>query len=617
MKMPTIRPVGVGKLLVVKQKLLGYRQGEISHIENVQAKETRERVHRTLRQVEETETLETSSESESLRDFQSTERFEMENEIQRMTKSETSFNAGLDVSGTFGPVTIAASAKFATSNSKEESEKQASKYAKEVTSRAVEKLVEKARRARTIRRLDEVREKNFHGFANATDTNFSGIYCWVDKFYRNKIVDYGQRLFYEFTVPEPAAFYLFATMKNLAAKNLPVEPPVPVNPTTGAPLAALDIDRENYLVLAASATAEGIEPPPPQWLIVAKAFSRDMNSSDWSFSNEELKVPKGYIARFGDYDVSYTWETDADDKSGYIQIGTQCSFDLNGPFPDLIKLSRETDTIPISGSGYGILTFVLNVEVSCELTDEAFERWQLKTYAAIMAAYQKALSTYEDKVAAAQLDATAQLGSSPELNRETERAELKRACITLWAQPDLGSIDAVKVKTAPHPSDYPEIDVLESRWLARQVEFFEESFDWINMTYDLVPYYWGRKTAWLDLFKPACSDPIFERFLRAGAARVRVPVKPAEAERILYFQLTGTIWSGGAIPALSSTNHPDASLYMSYLEELAGQDASSDDPDLPVKIEASDSSTWISKVPTSLVWLPGANALPYEDENTP
>lgn len=616
MKMPTIRPVGVGQLLVVKQKLLGYRAGEISHIENVQAKETRERVHRTLQQVEETETLETSTESESLRDIQSTERFEMENEISRMTKSETSFNAGLDVSGSFGPVTIAASAKFATSNSKEESEKQASKYAKELTSRATEKLVEKARRARTIRRLNEVREKNFHGFANAGETNFSGIYCWVDKYYRNKIVDYGQRLFYEFTVPEPASFYVFATMKNLLSKNLPVKPTAPVHPDTGAPLQAVDIDRENYLGLVASATAEGVEAPPPHTLIIAKSFSRDL-SGDWSFSNEELKVPKGYIAQFGEYAVSYTLKDDDGDKSGYIQIGTRCSFDLEGPFPDIIDLRLETDTIPISGSGYGILTFVLNVEVNCDLSPEAFQRWQLKTYAAIMAAYQKELSTYEDKVAAAQLDVTAQLGSSPELNREVERAELKRGCITLWAQPELGSIDGLKVNTtADHPKNYPEIDVLESRWLAQQVEFFEESFDWANITYELMPYYWGRKTAWLDLHQPACADPLFERFLRAGAARVRVPVKPAEVERVLFFQLTGTIWSGGPVPALSTTNHPDASLYMSYLDELAGATIATEDPDRPVDITKSDLSTWTSKVPTSLVWLPGANPLPFADDET-
>ena len=51
------RPVGVGNLQVVRQEIIGYRPGEISHIENVLEGEM---LHRRTRRHEFVETFETS-----------------------------------------------------------------------------------------------------------------------------------------------------------------------------------------------------------------------------------------------------------------------------------------------------------------------------------------------------------------------------------------------------------------------------------------------------------------------------------------------------------------------------------------------------------------------------
>ncbi len=61
---PTIKPLGIGDLKVVKQKLVRYEAGEVAHIENVMAQETRSRQHRRLRQFEEIVELEQEREEE-------------------------------------------------------------------------------------------------------------------------------------------------------------------------------------------------------------------------------------------------------------------------------------------------------------------------------------------------------------------------------------------------------------------------------------------------------------------------------------------------------------------------------------------------------------------------
>src|SRR5206468_1152911 len=104
------------------QKLARYEAGEVAHIENVLAREKRGRHHRRLRQVEETVTTEQEREEENRRDLQSTERFEMETETQKTIKSDTSLQAGLELSASYGPVSLSAYAKFASNDSKEESD---------------------------------------------------------------------------------------------------------------------------------------------------------------------------------------------------------------------------------------------------------------------------------------------------------------------------------------------------------------------------------------------------------------------------------------------------------------------------------------------------------------
>lgn len=154
-----IKPIGIADLKVVKQTLVRYAAGEVAHIENVMATESRGRHHRRLRQMEETITSEFERTEESKRDLQTTERFEMQQETQKTIQSETRFQIGAEVSAGFGPVQIGVSTQFSTSNSKTESDLNAVNYAKEVVEHSLESLVERVREERVIRTLDEFEEK--------------------------------------------------------------------------------------------------------------------------------------------------------------------------------------------------------------------------------------------------------------------------------------------------------------------------------------------------------------------------------------------------------------------------------------------------------------------------
>ena len=205
---PKITPLGIGDLMVLKKELIGYLPGPISYIESIMAFESRGREHRRLRRIEETVVTEQERTEESRHDLQVAERFGLEQEMHKTIQSDTKFEAGAEVSAGFGPVTIGAYARFSTGQSKSESQRNSTNYAKEITERSLNSLIERVRTERTLKTIEEFEEKNEHRFDNTTGDNRAGIYRFVDEYYRAKVVNYGKRLFYEFIVPEPAAFYI-------------------------------------------------------------------------------------------------------------------------------------------------------------------------------------------------------------------------------------------------------------------------------------------------------------------------------------------------------------------------------------------------------------------------
>lgn len=613
---PLIAPMGIGDLKVTKQKLLRYEAGEVAHIENVLARERRGRQHRRLRQVEELVVREEEREEESRRDLQSTERFELESESQQTIKSETTFQAGLELSASYGPISLNALAKFASNNSKEESDTNSTKYAKEVVEKTTSRLLERVREERRTRTLEEVEETNTHGFRNDSAQNVTGVYRWVDKIYRQKVVNYGKRLMFQFVVPEPAAFYLFAQRYNYESKVLPAKPAAPTAPGTSRALAPQDINRTNYRGLVASTGATDAQPAPADQLVLVKTLSREIPASGngaqyFAFTNEDIEVPKGYQAVTGWFARATTFPEGSNTTVDVFVGGDYVA----GPGYEAVDLGNASGKIGVSMVGYNIRGLAMTIQIQLSLTTESYQAWQLATYKSIMNAYRAQLLDYQERLAAMEIQQGVAIGgNNPLLNRETEKEELKRACLILWAGSEIDVLDGVvdrattSVRTNP-----PEIIRGNAIDNGTTIDFFERAFDWRNITYALHPYFWGRESTWLDRSTLKSVDPILERFLKAGAATVTVPVQPSFTEAVLWYQLTGDIWTGGPIPELSSTGDPDAELYNGYLTEIADE---SDvvDVEADVVIDEDDPNAWVVRLPTTLVWLQPGPELPSIEE---
>jgi hypothetical protein len=85
--------------------------------------------------------------------------------------------------------------------------------------------------------------------------------------------------------------------------------------------------------------------------------------------------------------------------------------------------------------------------------------------------------------------------------------------------------------------------------------FFEQAFEWEEMTYFFYPYYWSRLPTWYDKAVMTHDDPLFLEFLKAGAARVVVPVRPGFEAEFQYYLMTGQTWGGGELFGLVDSDY--------------------------------------------------------------
>ncbi|HYG96556.1 MAG TPA: hypothetical protein VD741_05550 [Solirubrobacterales bacterium] len=614
-----IKPLGVGDLKVVKQELLAYEPGEVAYIENVLKGETKKREHRSLDRTETTLMRIEEEAKETQRDTQSTDRFELKREAAQTIKEDMSIKAGLSVTASYGPIVATASGDFAYSTAKEQSEKSSAEFARQVVDRSISKIQTKVVSQRTVNTINEVEETNTHTLDNDEGSeHVVGIYRWVDKRYRAQIYNYGLRMMLEFVIPEPGAFFLAA--HSGSQLKVDAEPPVPFlnDLTAGLPkflartLTASDLDETNYRRYAARYGATGISPPPPLFRSIGTSLSVENIEEGKSIAatSKEFVVPEGYTLSGYRFSASVLW---TNHPKFTVQVGGRHHTLVNDPSGGHARLIAtdvgSTDaisdgTVPLSVAAYDVRAYSVTIEGDCKRIPEAFAAWQLQTYDKIAEAYRAQKTAYDQQVAEAKARAAESIqGHNPALNRSIVQSELKKLCITMMTGQHFRQFDAV-TNPSDAPIRHPEIDVEEALREGPIIQFFEQAFEWEQMTYLFYPYFWGRKSKWVNLTTNVeDSDPVFQQFLTAGACRVVVPVPIAYSKAVIYMlqspatDLAQKVWLGGEPPTLESP------LYESLAEEIRDQ---TDDLDGATP----EGAPWEFKLPTTLVWLQPGSELP-------
>ena len=592
-----IKPLGIGDLKVVKQKLKSYELGEVAHIENVLRGEYKERKYRVLDRTEETLTVSEETQEETTKDTQTTERFELKKESENTIQEQMSVQAGVTVSGSYGMMSFGAHGDFAYSTSSQESTKNSSNFAREVVDKSVTRIQKNIKQERVTKKLHEVEELDTHGLDNKGQAdNLTGIYRWVDKYYEAQIYNYGRRMMFEFIIPEPSAFFQYAQTH---------QPKKDVKAPVALPdwLTHKDITEWNYQTFIRDYQIQGVLPPPAAHKVVSVVMSSDAqieNGTSLSKSSKDLVVPEGYVCENLTFSVSLIYENNPQVKisAGKEHVWSWANNNARRRF-DVIGGSVGTaydSIIPVAINCYDINSYFITVIATCARTWEKYETWQIQTFEKITAAYQALKASYEQQVA--QRDSQQGIvihGQNPRINREIEKNELKKGSVKLLMDTwQFGSFNAMK-QSGDNP---PDFDIFDAVGEGKVSQFFEQAFEWENITYLFYPYMWGRFNQWINKINTNDEDPLFTKFLQSGSARVLVPVHPGYNDAVMYFlENNGAIWGGGEPPRL------DDPLFISLADELREQ---TDD----LANATPEGDPWPVILPTTLVYLQKDATLP-------
>ncbi|KAH7096046.1 hypothetical protein FB567DRAFT_575688 [Paraphoma chrysanthemicola] len=648
-KKSNIKPTGVGDLLVVRDHVWSYIGGDIGAIQNVLKSEI---LLRETKRLDRTELVEfTSSEltTEEEKEDITTKRFALAKEANDVIKQDSSMKAGVSTT-VYGPyVTVKGDLSVAQSSSTESSNKIASQFSQDVTSRAASKIIEKTFSSTSRTTISEFTERNKHEFRNngTGATNISGVYQWVNKVSQCQMYNYGRRLLIDITIPEPAALLLTQS----TGGNPTLKEPQPFTES------ATDLHEGNFSTIAARYQATGIKPPGEMLISVSKSFKAEIAPGEvpkpgmgharflggQASANFDLEVPVGYLIYAAKIQVGVrtgqwlNWEVvEGRGQSNWMpspqhtrkpnphisvagrlirpdsatieeiqpQIGTKLD-DASATeaekllFQDSVATVFFTDVmlgdkIAVAIAQEFCLACSGTIQLYCIRAPNAYAQWQQSVYDAILTAYISKKMEYDrlrSETAISTMSVTT--GNNPLENTSIISTEMKRAAIAFLTQQNFELFGSV-VQGSDGIPDVEDFDKALKQ--ARYADFFEKAFEWENITYALYPYFWAHRDTWNQRIGFHSPDPAFSAFVKAGMAKVTVPARLGFGLEVLHLLDSGRLWQDGPISTLMTED------YYSIGQEVLDAEQN------PTEVKVSE--PWYTVIPTDLVRLRKDDELP-------
>lgn len=599
-----IREIGIADYKKVVAHVCCYDAGEVAHIENIMAKELRSKTTTRERIEEITQTTETQQETENLTDSTSSERFEMQSEVSKLLQEQRQFDAHANFSASWksgGSYSLDVGANYATNTSKEESNRQAVTQAKEVTQRAMERIVTKFRTELVKKTTERFKEENVHAFDNRLgEHHVSGVYRFINAIYKNQVYNYGKRMMYEFMIPQPSKLHRLGMLENQGTVVTTTVVEKPIDPRTIGLVDSSYLNEYNYKTWIAKygASAKAF---PQREIFVGKSFNYNSNTASTAYTQAAaIDIPEHYLTNMAQVNFTGMEALGPWDRKVITSVGniSRISAPNRIELTDFFYIRQYKNTLPVSMSCTSYVTCTVTINVSCLISSEAINQWQQETYDAIIKAYQEKLAAYNDALAQNQTSADASLGTNPGFYRDIEQLVLRKNCISyLMDETKMGQ--GFYTGTTLKTFALQQTQAMDN--YASFAKFMEQAFEWNLISYNFYPFYWGKRDNWPELYQYDCNDPLFRSFMQAGLARVVVTVKPGFENAVMHYMVTGQIWNGGQVPVL------DNPLYLSIVDELKEQEYVVED-------------TWETVVPTSLIALQNsgvaidASGLPCGDD---
>jgi hypothetical protein len=532
-----VEPVGNLHLERIEMYPVGVQRGELVHSLPLAPGETVNISHKewsvTEREFE--DIVQDSFEGYSEQGVAEKTDIAMSNESQ--SQHATALNVGASLSASYSAVTLSTSFGYNATTNDTQSRKDSRNHSMEITKKASARTKKDHKVTFKVTSVAGSEDQSVRVISNPSATDSMRIdYFQLARKWKIDLLRYGLRMTYDIVIPNPGSgiVKLVGDVRALdAVISTPFVFTLPLSAIYYNSLASDPHAISNYDQLAAQFNAVVTAPPEAQkWVNVHKETVEVSDYGDVHFDSVEFDIDSNYYIY--SFQFEFNFQTNSGETNDYFRMlaGESISAGLN-------KLIGKSGHLSVDFVYQYVYNFAINITFLCRPKVQVLLDWRLQVWNQLRQAaqdqYNKNMQNYLDRRA----ELVREIADYDALTlRRMEREEIMKGVLR-WIfgpqfylvpfniaslfGPDSNDPDAQDVLDPNRLSDAEWLDVMEH---GEFIKYIHNAIEWENVLYFTYPYFWDDNKLWnfkKFLYHP---DPTHRTFLRSGAARVVLTIRP-------------------------------------------------------------------------------------------
>ncbi len=563
-----VEPIGRLHLERIDMTPIGIVRGELVHSVGLSPKETVTLIHREWSSRTTSFEQVVSQEFEQSKEDSVTENTELASAIDTQSRHSSAMSLAASASGGWGFASASASIGYNTTSDDSTAKHDSRNHSMQVSSKAASRTRQEHKSTFTVKEEAGVEDQSVRVVTNPSETEpmridfHQMIRKWQVDLYR-----YGLRLTYDIVVPAPG-IDLLAQVDELRKIDETLAQPFQFNLSPDA------VTRQNWPELAAQYGAD-VDPPDPVTIQLQQSFSyalqSEVDANVGRIDAVQFDCPTGYTVTRGELhaDILFYQNGNFDVENDFPPEISASTAGVNWYDSGLELLIGRTGRLDVVMYAYGLKTGHVQATLEVTESDESFQAWQAKAWGQMRKGAQDLHSALMGDLKARRDELDAKLKEwDPLTLRRMEREEVMKTTLRWILGPDFDLMPStIEALYTGDPGGVESIDpsgLTQDEWahvmrMGELIKFLHEAVEWENVLYFIYPYFWDApRNQPLKRFLHH-PDSLHETFLRGGAARVVLTVRPGFEHD--FTQLFETSFKEEPIPG---DDHP----YMTIADEI-------------------------------------------------
>ena len=558
-----IQSVGQINLERLEMTPVGVEHGELVHSVPLTPGETVNITHREWTVT--TQTFE-SLISDSLTGFSETGVTE-KTDLSQASDVESRHSSSLDVNGAISAtynggsysLTASAGVDYKSQSDSKQSEKDSKAHSMAITRNASTRTMKEHKTSFRVSSVAGSEDLAVQVITNPSQTDAMRVdYYQLLRKWRVDLIRYGLRMTYDLVVPNPGLELL-----DLVSQLNQLEAQLDEGFTFTLDPSEINVSTWQQL---AQAFGSHVDAPPVDPLQQSQLGTVEQSLDKWSYGTVQFDVQDGYEVASGRF-VGVFSLSDASSRHMQVNVLQEPAGTTNvivaGKWQEftgndvLLDFPLTTGSI-VGKTGAVFLTYEyhnvdsgsVTVSVNMSPTPQAMQAWVMKVWGQLRDAAQAQYEANANRMAALKAQLESKIAAFDSLTlRKMEREQIMKAVIQWLLGPsydlmprliadviEANATDPSTGKLQDLPSGsyaFPDVDKLPdaTTWheildWGELIKFIHNAIEWENVLFFVYPYFWDYVRNWPFKRFLLHPDPVHREFLRAGCARVVLPVRP-------------------------------------------------------------------------------------------